>query len=102
MFHGLFVIGTEIANGLHQTIKEDIMKVAIHKELGSGLLKVCESQKLTMFVAGYAILGSAFVPRMMRWMDSHGIPPPIEDLIMCSGLVLVTALVFMCECRRKS
>lgn len=58
--------------------------------------------KWTILVAGYAILGSALVPRIMRWMDAHGIPPPIEDLIMCSGLVLVTALVFMCECRRKS
>ena len=47
--------------------------------------------RLAMFVAGYAILGSALVPSMMRWMDAHEIPPLIEDLIMCSVLVAVVA-----------
>ena len=53
--------------------------------------------RLAMFVAGYAILGSAFVPRVMRWMDAHEIPPLIEDLIMCSVLVaVVAAAAFFC------
>ena len=67
-----------------------------------GVRRCYESKKLAMFVTGYAIFGSVFVPRIMLWMDVHEIPPPIEDLIMCSGLILVTALVLMCECRRKS
>ena len=53
--------------------------------------------KLVVFVIGYTILGSAFVPRVMRWMDAHEIPPLIEDLIMCSVLVaVVAAAAFFC------
>ena len=53
--------------------------------------------KLVAFMIGYAILGSALVPSMMRWMDAHEIPPLIEDLIMCSVLVaVVAAAAFFC------
>ena len=58
-------------------------------------------RRLAMFMVGYAILGSALVPSAMRWMDAHGIPPMIEDLIMCGGLFLLSASLLMHECRQK-
>ena len=57
--------------------------------------------KLVAFVIGYAILGSALVPSMMRWMDAHEIPPLIEDLIMCSVFMLVVVVVTFCYLRSK-
>ena len=57
--------------------------------------------KLVAFVIGYAILGSALVPSMMRWMDAHEIPPLIEDLIMCSVFMLIVVVVTFCYLRSK-
>lgn len=62
----------------------------------NGVSAKSQAIRLAMFVAGYAILGSALVPSMMRWMDAHEIPPLIEDLIMCSVLVAVVAAAAFC------
>ena len=63
----------------------------------NGVSTKSQAIKLVAFVIGYAILGSALVPSMMRWMDAHEIPPLIEDLIMCSVLVaVVAAAAFFC------
>ena len=63
----------------------------------NGVSTKSQAIKLVVFVIGYTILGSAFVPRVMRWMDAHEIPPLIEDLIMCSVLVaVVAAAAFFC------
>ena len=67
----------------------------------NGVSTKSQAIRLAMFVAGYAILGSALVPSMMRWMDAHEIPPLIEDLIMCSVFMLVVVVVTFCYLRSK-